>query len=58
MNSLLEKLKLSVDQLHGLLDAPEPGLFTWNLMVGKKWKEIADLWGDDPAAETGGAGEK
>lgn len=41
---MLVQLKTEVGKLHGLLAAPEPGLVSWNVMVGRQWKIIAELW--------------
>ena len=49
MPDILARLKLEVDKLHALLADPQPGLITWNEMVGRQWKAIAELW--EPAEE-------
>ena len=39
----LEKLTESVRQLHGLLQDPEPGLFTWHECTRRKMREVRNL---------------
>ena len=41
---LLAKLKIQVDILHRLLDAPELGAIMWKMAIGERWKNIVDLW--------------
>lgn len=41
---VLEKLKTEVEMLNRLLQHPEEGLFSWSMMVGQRWKAIAELW--------------
>ena len=41
---MFAKLKHHVNLLRGLLEEPEPGLFTWCSAVATQWKAISDLW--------------
>ena len=43
----MEKLKAIVDRLHALLDAPEPGLWTWHEMLHRQIREFHKLTGVD-----------
>ena len=53
MIPLLEKLKVQVGLLNSLLCDPHPGLMSWNMAVGERWKAIAELWGDLPTRPVG-----
>ena len=39
-----EDLKTHVVKLKTLLDDPQPGLMSWNIMVGKELNTITDWW--------------
>lgn len=45
MMEMLDRLRGPVARLDQLLKSPEPALWSWCHMVGKNWKEIAELWG-------------
>jgi hypothetical protein len=40
-----QELKRHVDCLRELLDAPEPGLWSWTNFVAQKVRDIAELYG-------------
>ena len=43
----LDELRTLVNQLKSLLDAPQPGLFSWCMAYGKKMQQIVDFWTQD-----------
>jgi hypothetical protein len=49
MSEVLEKLKKEVALLNNLLQHPQPGLMSWNMVVAERWHSIIELY--DPRLE-------
>ena len=39
------KLKDYVDKLSKLLEEPQTGLMSWNMLVSENWEGITKMWG-------------
>jgi hypothetical protein len=46
---VLDELTERIRQIHALLEDPQPGLITWNLMLGTKVNELVDWWTESDA---------
>jgi hypothetical protein len=44
----LEYIRNEVNKLKQLLDNPEPGLYTWMVMVGDQLKKVGDFYHTPP----------